>query len=83
MRTPGAELYVVDVSFAALGNADERDYLNQLPTTFVLPDEAVARLRAAAGRIMYESPEVRRLLADIAATAATAPTGAGAPAPRP
>jgi NTE family protein len=80
MRSPGAELYVVDVSFAALGNADERDYLNQLPTTFVLPDEAVDRLRAAAGRIMYESPEFRRLLADIAATA---PTGAGAPASRP
>jgi NTE family protein len=39
---------VVDVSFKALQDKSERDYLNQLPTSFHLPDEAVDRLRAAA-----------------------------------
>jgi NTE family protein len=35
----------------------ELEYLNQLPTTFVLPGEAVDRLRAAAGTIILSSPE--------------------------
>ena len=82
MRAPAAELYVIDVSFAALGSADERDYLNQLPTSFVLLDEAVDRLRSAAGKILAESPEFQRLLKDIAVTSAKAPAGAGGPASR-
>ena len=74
MRSPGAELYVVDVSFAALRHADERDYLNQLPTTFVLPDEAVDRLRAAAGTIIFASPEFQRLLNDFGAKVVAHPS---------
>ena len=50
------------MSFAALKNKAEFDYLNELPTTFVLPDEAIDRLRAAAGTIIEESPEFQRLL---------------------
>jgi NTE family protein len=34
-----AELYVVDVSFAALNDKAERAFLNELPTSFVLKDE--------------------------------------------
>ena len=34
------------------------------PTTFVLEPEAVDRLRAAAGKIILESPEFQRLLKD-------------------
>ena len=40
MRTPDVTIRVVDVSFAALPDQAERDYLNTLPTSFVLPDEA-------------------------------------------
>jgi len=40
----------------------ESEYLYNLPTTFVLPDEAVDRLRAAAGTILNDSPEFQRLL---------------------
>jgi NTE family protein len=64
MRVPNAEIYVVDVSFAALKNAAERDYLNDLPTSFVLPAEAVDRLRSAAGTIVRGSPEFQRFLQD-------------------
>ena len=50
LRVPNAEIYAIDVSFAALKDKAEREYLNQQPTSFVLPPEAVDRLRAAAGR---------------------------------
>ena len=52
LRLPNAEIYAIDVSFPALKDKAELDYLNQLPTTFVLPPEAVDRLRAAAGTLI-------------------------------
>jgi len=64
LRVPDAEIYAIDVSFAALPDRAEFDYLNRQPTSFVLPDEAVDRLRAAAGRIIMASPEFQRLLKD-------------------
>ena len=66
-RVPQAEIYAIDVSFAALPDKTEREYLNQQPTTFVLPAEAVDRLRAAAGTIIQASPEFQRLLKDVGA----------------
>lgn len=67
VRGPDAEIYVVDVSFPALKDQSERDYLNQQPTSFVLPDEAVDRLRNAAGQIISESPDFQRLLESVRA----------------
>jgi NTE family protein len=67
IRPPEAEVYAIDVSFATLPDAAERLYLNQQPTTFVLPPEAVDRLRAAAGTIISASPEFQRLLNDVGA----------------
>ncbi len=64
IRVPDAEIYAIDVSFAALKDQAEREYLNSQPTSFNLPDEAVDRLRAAAGTIMRASPEFQRLLKD-------------------
>ena len=45
LRVPNAEIYAIDVSFSALKDKAERAFLNQLPTSFVLPAEAVDRLR--------------------------------------
>jgi hypothetical protein len=42
----------------------ESDYLNQLPTSFHLPEEAVDRLRAAAATIILDSPDLQLLLRD-------------------
>ncbi len=64
---PDAEIYAIDVSFAQLKDKAERDYLNLQPTSFVLPAEAVDRLRAAAGKIILASPEFQRLLKDVGA----------------
>jgi NTE family protein len=67
VRAPDTAIYAIDVSFAALADPAERAYLNQQPTSFFLPDEAVDRLRAAAGTILAHSPEFRRLLDDLGA----------------
>jgi NTE family protein len=74
LRVPDPEIFAIDVSFPALKDAAERDFLNQLPTTFVLTDEAVDRLRAAAGTIIMDSPEFQRLLKDLGAKIVAQPT---------
>jgi NTE family protein len=67
LRTPDATIYAIDVSFAQLADKAEQDYLNELPTSFSLPAEAVDRLRAAAGKIIMASPDFQRLLKDVGA----------------
>lgn len=84
INVPDIEIVPMDVSFAALQDKAELEYLNNLPTSFALEDEAVDRLRAAAGVIIAQSPEFRRLLDTIGATIvparAAAPDKAGASA---
>jgi NTE family protein len=72
---PNIEIYPIDVSFQALDDPAEFDYLNDLPTSFVLSDEAVDRLRAAAGKAIFNSTEFQRLLQDTGA-AVTIPAAA-------
>ena len=76
-NAPDAVLYAIDVSFPMLKDKAERDFLNQLPTSFVLKDEEVDRLRAAASKIILNSPDFQRLLKDVGArvveSTATAP----------
>lgn len=62
VNVPDADIYVVDVSFEALKDKAAREYFNQLPTSFVLPDEAVDRLRAAAGTLILDSPDFQQML---------------------
>jgi len=83
MRVPNLEVYVIDVSFAELQDATERAYLNNQPTSFALPDEAVDRLRAAAGRIVLESPDFRRYLKDLGDRVVKTPTPGGKRVPAP
>ena len=71
IQAPDMELYVVDVSFQALHDTEESEYLSNLPTTFALSDAAVDRLRAAAGKIILASPEFQRVLRDAGARVVT------------
>ena len=64
---PDVDIFAIDVSFAALKDKAEFEYLNGLPTSFVLPDEAVDRLRAAAGTIIMASPEFQSLVKEVGA----------------
>jgi NTE family protein len=75
MRSPGqkaptqactdVQTDLVEIDFERLKDEDEREYLSSLPTTFVLEVEQVDRLRAAAKRLMQESPEFQRLVTDL------------------
>jgi NTE family protein len=71
---PDIDLYAIDVSFDADADKADREYLNNLPTSFVLTDEQVDRLTGAAGRIVRESSEYQRLLRDLAADPDVAPS---------
>lgn len=67
---PGGELTpvefsVVDVSFDAVADAGLREYLQNLPTSFALPDEAVDRLRATAAQLLRDSPAFRKLVEEL------------------
>jgi NTE family protein len=73
VNAPNIDLYAVEVSFQALKDKTELEYLNNLPTSFVLPPEAVDRLRKAAGTIILESPDFQRLLKDAGARIVDAP----------
>jgi NTE family protein len=78
LRAPDINIHVIDVSFAVLNDSAERDYLNRLPTSLVLPGEAVDRLRAAARTAVLESPAIRELMKQgIARTLESGPRSAG------
>lgn len=52
----------IDVSFDAISDAAEQRYFMELPTSFVLPPDAVDRLRALGGRLLREAPAYQALL---------------------
>jgi NTE family protein len=59
------EFYLVEVKFDALKDPAERTYFKRLPTSFSLPSEEVDKLREAAGRILNDSRDFKRLLRDL------------------
>lgn len=63
--TPNARVYVINVAFSELQDPDERAYLNNLPTSFVLAPEQVDRLRSSAKAIILNSTEFQRLMRDL------------------
>jgi len=54
--------HLVEVSFDAVVDPEERAYLNALPTSLHLPDEDIDRLRRAGRRLLRESPSLRGAL---------------------
>jgi len=62
---PPVEFSVVDVSFDAVADRQLREYLENLPTSFALPDEAVDRLRASAAQLLRDSPAFRSFVASL------------------
>jgi NTE family protein len=62
---PKLSVYALDVSFDAMPDPKEREYLMNLPTSFVLPPEDVDRLRAAAGQLLRQSQDFQSVLRDL------------------
>jgi len=54
--------HMVEVGFAHLRSEPERRYLNNLPTSFNLDDEAIDRLRAAGRTVLRNDPQYRDFL---------------------
>jgi NTE family protein len=66
-RFPEVEMLVFDVSFSAIKDDNERLYFQSLPTSFVLEDEQVDRLREIAGVLLRQSPIYQEVLDQIGA----------------
>jgi NTE family protein len=63
------EFYAIDINFDAITDPEEKRYFRNLPTSFVLTDEQVDRLREMAGRLLRQSPDYQRLLRDLGVSA--------------
>ena len=64
-RFPKLDLHVMDVNFENLADDAERAYFMNLPTSFVLEDEAVDRLREVGGKLLRQSPVYQEMLQKI------------------
>lgn len=60
-----ARTYLMEVSLEAVGDEAERKYLQNLPTSFVLEPDDVDRLRAAGRKVLTESPDFQKFVADL------------------
>lgn len=69
--------YFVQLSFEDVPDVPLRRFLNEIPTSFALDKEQVARLIATGRELLRTSPEFQRLLASLRAPAA------GSPGPQP
>ncbi len=58
---------MVEVGFSHVRDRVRRHYLNNLPTSFVLDDEAVDRLREAGREVLRNSEEFQRFLGTLKA----------------
>jgi NTE family protein len=59
---PAVAFSMINVSFEALADATEREYLFNLPTSLALAPEQVTRLRAAGAQILRSSSKYRDLV---------------------
>ena len=62
---PRIDLEVLDVSFDAIPDRENREYFLNLPTSFALPDEAVDRLRDTAGQLLRQSAEYQTVVREL------------------
>jgi NTE family protein len=62
---PKVSIHALDISFDNLPDQEERAYLMNLPTSFVLPPGDVDRLRAAAGELLRQSQDFQALLREL------------------
>jgi len=56
---------VLNVSFDAIPDPEERAYFMNLPTSFLLPAEAVDRVRDVAGRVLRQSANYESVVHDL------------------
>ena len=72
-----SHLGVLDVRFDAIRDPKERACFMNLPTSFVLPPEAVDRLRDVAGQLLCQSAEYESVVRELGGTPAKTTGSAG------
>jgi predicted acylesterase/phospholipase RssA len=60
----GLKLYVAELSFDNLADQAEKDYFNDLPTSFSLDKTQVDRLIDAGGQLLAEHPAFRQFMSE-------------------
>jgi NTE family protein len=65
------EFYAVNVGFRAISDDEERNYFNNIPTSFSLPKKSVDDLREVARKLLYESPQFKELVNDLGGSVPT------------
>ncbi|MBW2420476.1 MAG: patatin-like phospholipase family protein [Deltaproteobacteria bacterium] len=67
MSQPGAPVksHFIEVSFDSIADPAERSYFKGLPTSFVLKDEEVDKLREIGRELLRDSPAFKKLLAEL------------------
>src|SRR5688572_16458035 len=60
-----ADIYFIDVSFGAVADVNEQEYLMKIPTTLYLTDQQIDRLLLSATRLIRNDPEFQRLMRDL------------------
>ena len=61
----GPQFYFIDVSLQAIADEDERNGFQSIPTALTLDPATVDRLRAVARKLLLESADFKRLVADL------------------
>jgi len=61
----GIDPYFIQVDFAGIADVEQRQYLNQVPTSFTLTDEQVDALIAAGRELLLANPDFRRFILDL------------------
>ncbi|WP_291985021.1 patatin-like phospholipase family protein [Candidatus Accumulibacter sp. ACC007] len=74
---PELTLEVIDVSFGAIRDPDDKRYFMNLPTSFFLPAEDIDRLRDVAGDLMRQSPEYQSVVREMGGGVAAQQGGTG------
>ena len=59
------DFYLVEVTFDAIKDPDERNFFRGIPTSYALPAETVDQLRALGPRLIGKSEDYQRLLHDL------------------
>jgi NTE family protein len=61
------EFYAIDLSFHQFSEPSEATYFLSLPTSFFLEGRVVDQLKAAAHTLLYQNPQFKKLVTDLAA----------------
>jgi NTE family protein len=59
------QVYIPELTFESITNDEERNFFNDVPTSFSLPGETVDRLIEEGRKLLRESPDFQRLKANL------------------